>query len=201
MRLRRRNLLARSRRMDEQKRKAHPSPDTDHHDRARLIRSIVADAVLDLGRDRAMVRDGRVKFGGRSSGRTGPRSKCDPRAILDATSGGDAGRVVPCGNFVCPRPHFYAAAWGCQGSICSSVAICSSVRPSKTGCLQPVARRMRIASRRDGALISPRSRRDMVDCLTPISSASSACVAPRSFRSAEMSITDTHICAYAWVGQ
>lgn len=86
-----------------------------------LIAEILREHVTGLGPDRAMFPDVEcVITPAASSGRGQPgRSECDPRAILDATDGGDAGRAVPCGNFLCPRPHFYAAAWERSAAACA----------------------------------------------------------------------------------
>lgn len=76
--------------MEMQKRKADTPADTDHHDRARLIRSIVADAVLDLGVDRAWVRTGVVRIAPAAErGRQPGRSGCDPSEQF-------RGWLIPC---------------------------------------------------------------------------------------------------------
>ena len=158
--------------------------DADERDNSRLIGEVVAEIVISLGNDQAIMPSNYVTIPAVRSGRDRlPGFPCER---------GNARGID--GVWLIPRSHDY-------GSMVSSVDICSSVRPSKIGCRQPVVRMMRIARRRDGALISPRSSREMVDCFTPISAAISAWVAPRSFRSADMSITGTHICAYAWVGK
>ena len=73
--------------MEMQKRKGDTPADTDHHDRARLIRSIVAEWIATLGTDKAWVRTGVVRIA--PAVRSGHRQPGFPRER------GDAGNHVP----------------------------------------------------------------------------------------------------------
>ena len=83
--------------------------DPDECDKARLIGEVVAEIVIGLGNNQAIMPSNLVKFAPAAERKGSGRARGATRAILDAESGGDALSAVPCGNFVIPRAHGYAA--------------------------------------------------------------------------------------------
>lgn len=133
--------------------------DPDECDKARLIGEIIREFVIGLGHDQAATAYSVVEITpAASSGRGQPgRSECDPRAILDAESGGCLGAVLSHRNFVCPRPHCQAAAWGREAA--ASANSSRDATPSRANAAQCSAGMLlRLIHERTVCTDTPRAR-------------------------------------------